>query len=120
MLKHLTKSLLLLLVLQFADQRVGNAYEYERDVYSDRSSVGQSENQAYPVNVSGTKLSWQNDYTQNQKGNLKSQSQVVREVKNRYNAEVLRVSLSQNGRIYNVRVLMPNGRVKNIKVNAQR
>lgn len=120
MLKHLTKSLILLLALQFSGLSVVNAYEFERDTYVESLSTQLPSNQMHQVRPTQAEYNWQDDYTQNQRGGLKSQSQVIREVKSRYNAEVLKISLSQNSRFYNVRVLMPNGRVKTIKVNAQR
>ncbi|MCH2191616.1 MAG: hypothetical protein MK188_11890 [Gammaproteobacteria bacterium] len=51
---------------------------------------------------------------------LRSKSEVVREVKQRYNAEVLKISLNKQRATYQVRILLPNGRVKQISVNAKR
>lgn len=51
---------------------------------------------------------------------LRSKSEVVREVKQRYDAEILKISLNQQRETYQVRILLPNGRVKQISVNAQR
>lgn len=57
---------------------------------------------------------------QNKRSELRSRSEVVEEVKRRYNARVLRISLNRQQEIYDVRVLMPNGKVKNIKMSATR
>lgn len=50
--------------------------------------------------------------------NLRSKSDVVREVKQRYNAQVLKIKLNQNGSAYRVRILLPSGRVKEVSVSA--
>ncbi len=50
---------------------------------------------------------------------IKSKGEVIREVKRRYpNAKVLRVKLNQSGTAYQVRILLPNGKVKSIKISA--
>jgi len=52
---------------------------------------------------------------------VRSRSEVVQEVKRRHSgAEVLKISLSRNGTTYNVRVLMPNGKVRSLQVSALR
>ena len=51
---------------------------------------------------------------------LRSQSEVMREVKQRYNAKVLRISLNSQSTAYNVRVLMPSGKVKSLQVSARK
>jgi len=51
---------------------------------------------------------------------IRSRRDVMREVKQRYNAEVLRINLNKQRMVYEVRVLMPNGKVKNITVSARR
>jgi len=50
---------------------------------------------------------------------LRSRSDVVREIKNKYDAEVLKISLNEKRTMYRVRVLMPSGRVRVITVNAR-
>ncbi len=50
----------------------------------------------------------------------RSQSEVVRQVKRQYNAEVLKISMNQSGSAYRVRILMPNGRVREVSVSAYR
>jgi uncharacterized membrane protein YkoI len=59
-------------------------------------------------------------YTQKSSDNLRSRSDVIQEVKRRYNAEVLKISLDENKQVYRVRVLMPNGKVRNLQISAQR
>ncbi len=55
-----------------------------------------------------------------QGGDLKSRSDVIREVKKRYDAEVLRISFDEARKVYRVRVLMPNGKVRNLTISARR
>lgn len=59
-------------------------------------------------------------WVQNDKSNFRSKSDVVREVKSRYGARVLKISLNKQREIYNVRILMPGGKIRNIKVSARR
>ena len=59
-------------------------------------------------------------YSQNERANLRSRSDVIQEVKQRYNAEVLKVTLDERQQMYRVRVLMPNGKVRNLKISARR
>ena len=54
------------------------------------------------------------------KTDVRSRSEVVAEVKKRYNAKVLKISLNNKKTHYAVRVLMPNGKVRNLKISAQR
>ncbi len=55
------------------------------------------------------------------KRSVRSRSEVVQEVKRRHRgAEVLKISLNRNGTAYNVRVLMPNGKVRSLQVSALR
>lgn len=54
-------------------------------------------------------------YVQNK---IRSRSDVVNEVKQRYNAKVLKVSLNEKAGVYKVRMLMPNGKVRSIQVSA--
>ena len=58
------------------------------------------------------------DRNDDSRSKMRSRSEVVQEVKRRYNAEVLKISLNQSRSSYNVRVLMPNGKVRNLKVSA--
>lgn len=51
---------------------------------------------------------------------LKSRSEVVSEVKRTYGGEVLKVVLNQKRKVYQVRVLMPDGRVRMVTVSAER
>lgn len=52
--------------------------------------------------------------------NIRSRSEVMKEVKRRYNAQVLKIVLNDNASAYRVRILMPNGRVKEVSVSATR
>jgi len=61
---------------------------------------------------------WGNkEYAQN--GNVRSRSEIIREVKNRYDAEILRISYDKKREVYKVRVLMPNGKVRNLTISAR-
>ena len=51
---------------------------------------------------------------------LKSKSEVMREVKRRYNGQVVKISLNDRTQTYSVRVLLPNGKVKNLTVSARK
>ena len=69
---------------------------------------------------------WQNTDRQNQndsekKRALRSRSEVMQEVKRRYSgAEILKITLNRNGTSYNVRVLMPSGKVRSLQISALR
>lgn len=52
--------------------------------------------------------------------NYRSKSDVMREVKRRYDARVLKITLNKKRHAYRVRLLMPNGKVRNISVSAHR
>lgn len=51
---------------------------------------------------------------------LRSKSEVMEEVKRRYGGQVLRISLNQQSASYSVRVLLPDGKVRNLQVSARR
>ena len=55
-----------------------------------------------------------------QSGNVRSESDIIREVKQRYKAEVLRINYNAKAKAYKVRVLMPNGKVRNLTISARR
>lgn len=57
-------------------------------------------------------------YQTSQSRGLKSRSEVVSEVKQRYGGEVLKVVLDEKKAVYRVRILMPDGRVRVVSVNA--
>ncbi len=50
---------------------------------------------------------------------VRSRSEVMNEVKQRYNAKVLKISLNEKAGVYYVRMLMPSGKVRSIQVNAR-
>jgi len=54
-----------------------------------------------------------------QSSGLRSKSSVISEVKKRYNGEVVKVSFNERKSSYSVRVLLPNGKVKNVEVSAR-
>ena len=51
---------------------------------------------------------------------LRSKSEVMQEVKKRYNGQVVKMSLNERTATYSVRVLLPNGKVKNVSVSARK
>ncbi len=51
---------------------------------------------------------------------LRSKSEVMQEVKSSYNGQVVKMSLDEKTATYSVRVLLPNGKVKNISVSARK
>ena len=55
-----------------------------------------------------------------QSKNIRSRGDVIREVKRKYDAEILRIKLNEKRMVYRVRVLMPNGKITNVTVNARR
>lgn len=117
---HLSKSLLIFTAMHLASFGVANAKQLSDDLNDfdvNNSYFSQQSVDSFGSSAGGR---WQNRLTQNQQGQLRSRSDVMREVKKRYNAEILRISLSQNGRFYVVRMLMPNGKVRSVQVNAIR
>lgn len=50
----------------------------------------------------------------------RSRSDVMSDVKKRFNAKVLKISLNAQTNTYNVRILLPNGKVRNVKMSAER
>ena len=59
-------------------------------------------------------------WVRDEQGNRRSKADVVQHVKQRYNATVLKISLNEKRQVYNVRVLMPGGKIRNIQVSAHR
>ena len=56
----------------------------------------------------------------NRQGHIRSRSEVVNQVKQRYNAKVIKISLNKAQAVYRVRILLPNGKIRNINVSAHR
>lgn len=63
---------------------------------------------------------WMNTSVVAQNGEIRSRNDVIQEVKRRYNAKVLRIELSRDQTVYHVRILMPDGKVRNLSINARR
>lgn len=103
MLKTSTTCLFLAITLQFA--ATSGAHAFESAI---RGDLG------YGTTLNTYQLS------QNGRGNLRSRSDVIQEVKQRYNAEILKISLDDRKQVYRVRVLMPNGKVRNLQISARR
>jgi len=59
-------------------------------------------------------------WVKNDERKFRSKAEVMSEVKNRYKAKVLRISLNEKSGVYNVRVLLPSGKVKNVQLSARR
>lgn len=109
----------------------GAAYAFEARVLADQSdglvvldSEGQWNDAARHFSTPTRLVPDSRFYAQNQQRSpqksQRSQSEVVRQVKRQYNAEVLKISMNQNGSAYRVRILMPNGRVREVTVSAYR
>jgi len=106
--------LLLVIVLQFA--AVNAVYAFvEKKLGADVDSVSFTE---LEVKTSSYQAAY--ELSQNGKAKLRSRSDVIQEVKRKYNAEVLKISLDERQQVYRVRVLMPNGKVRNLRINARR
>lgn len=113
------KLLIILIALPCAGLGVVNANEFVGNLHNSDSGVTNLRPQN-SLSQFDTSPSWLNTLSKDSRSDVISQSEVIRQVKDRYDAEVLRISLSKDRRYYKVRVLMPNGKVKNIQVNAQR
>jgi hypothetical protein len=59
-------------------------------------------------------------WVKNDDRNFRSKEEVMNEVKNRYKVKVLRISLNEKRGVYNVRILLPSGKVKNVQLSARR
>ncbi len=68
------------------------------------------------ANTALKSMSW----AQSSQARFISKSDVVRSVKKRYNARVLKITLNEARAMYQVRVLMPSGKIKNINISARR
>jgi len=99
--RFIQKSLAISFILVFS----GISYAGTLDMYTD---IGYSKTDGYSSDYFKT-------LAQN---NLRSRNEVVNEVKQRYGARVLKISLNKKAGVYYVRLLMPNGKVRNIQVNA--
>ncbi len=114
MLNMSLNRLLLVIVLQFA--AVNTVYAIgEKKLSTVFDRVGFTE---LEVKTSSYQAAYQ--LSQNGKTKLRSRSDVIQEVKRKYNAEVLKISLDERQQVYRVRVLMPNGKVRNLQINARR
>jgi len=97
----------LLLVLVFASSTVTQAYDGSHSYKSSsKKSYSKYKQGAYKQKRS---------YAQNKH---RSRASVMDEVKRRYNAKVLKISLNEKAGVYNVRVLMPNGKVRSLQISA--
>ena len=74
---------------------------------------------SYKSHSKWNKTSYKNSSRYAQNNNFRSRSDVMNEVKQRYNAKVLKISLNEQAGVYNVRLLMPNGKVRSVQVNAR-
>ena len=112
-MSNLKLKLLLFTALALFVSSVSNAYAYgDERSYKKHSSTHQYSNKHSKSKQTSYKS---HRYAQS---NVRSKSDVMREVKQRYNAKVLKISLNEKSGTYNVRVLMPNGKVRSLQVNA--
>ncbi len=112
----------------FASLAIGAAAHGFEQLESDLSSISDNPTVFHEISVEESRYDVFSNhivtptapvYAQ-KKDQLRSRSEVVRQVKRDYNAEVLKISLNSSGSAYRVRILMPNGRVKEITVSARR
>lgn len=109
-LRTISKTITMLLALQFAGLSVVSANEFGNDFY--KGGHAKSQNQS--------ELNWLNTFSQKSSASLRSRSEVMSEVKRRKpNARILKISLSQNGRTYKVKII-DAGVVEIVRVNALR
>ena len=106
---NLKSKLLILATLALLVSGIGETYAKN---YS--KSYGHSHASHYKWNKSSYKNAPK--YAQDK---FRSRSEVMNEVKQNYNAKVLKISLNEETGVYHVRMLMPNGKVRSIKVNAR-
>ena len=96
---------------------INQQFEYQFGL--DRNSFSHSSrqyNRKMNTNTASNSMRW----ARNSQGLLLSKSDVIRAVKKRYNARVLKINLKKSHSIYSVRILMPSGKIKNIQINARR
>ena len=109
--KQLILKMTLLFVVLFIMTNTSVAYAYS---YDGSHSYKYSSQHAYSDNKQSAYKS-KKYYAQKK---YRSRSSVMEEVKRRYNAKVLKISLNEKAGVYNVRVLMPSGKVRSLQVNA--
>lgn len=80
---------------------------------NDRARVNDVDQQSRAVI---TALRW----AQREQNNFRSKADVIKEVKSRYQAKVLKVTLNERRATYTVRVLLPNGKIKTLRISALR
>ena len=114
--------LAVLLFCSFIGQ--ANALEAERSDHPSAESMMRSQ---YPTlhmietSPEITPRRWLAQQSQSESApRIRSQSEVVREVKQRYDAQVLKITLNAQRSAYRVRILLPNGRVREVSVSARR
>lgn len=102
---------------------LNKSQDYSEQTYDSEYQIPIEDLYAGELRASDQTRFYTDRFAQNQRNSdyrLRSKSEVVREVKQRYNAEVLKISLNQQRATYQVRILLPNGRVKQISVSARR
>lgn len=114
---NLKNTLLIALLMIIAN--IGTAQAYDRS---------QSYNYSQPKKLQNKYSSHQQSYSKKTptyqqrqyyvQKQYRSRSSVIAEVKNRYNAKVLKISLNEKSGVYHVRVLMPNGKVRSLQISA--
>ena len=71
------------------------------------------------VNSQNAYRSWSSPRL-SQRSERHSRCDVMNEEKKRYDAKVLKISLNAKTSTYNVRILLPSGKVRNVKISAQK
>jgi len=111
--KTFTKALLLA-ILAFAVANASMAYAFS----SEPARTGESIRFSSQSDLGSVLAPLQ--YAQSRPKKLKPRSVVMQEVKRRYDAEVLKITLDEAREVYKVRILMPNGKVCSIRISAKR
>ena len=97
--------------------RIEQQFQFEAELNRNSfSNSGKPQNRRLKATSALKSVRW----AQNSQKRFLSKSEVVRAVKKRYNARVLKITLNEPRAVYRVRVLMPSGKIKNININARR
>jgi len=116
-------SLLIIATIQANAFELNKSQDYSDHTFHSEYQIPVEDLYSSELRTSDETRFYTDRFAQNQRNSdyrLRSKSEVVREVKQRYNAEVLKISLNQQRATYQVRILLPNGRVKQISVSARR
>ena len=105
----------------------GSAFAFNSDNAQSRrvllgmtDSIGQNYQNSDDSTLRSVVQPLRHSQAQSNSSSFRSKSDVMREVKSRYNGQVVKISLNERSATYHVRVLLPNGKVKNLSINARK